>query len=92
MKLWRGQDTNLKPAALSPKDKAYFYLGLSSVFFLLALNAYFYPLKGIATGRWSWIKNMLSSQFGESGELILYLLMGLVLLVLAFHQYSRRHD
>lgn len=63
-------------APLSPKEKGNFWLGLSSVFFLLATVSYVLPSTSPATGRWAWLHNAFSSLFGGGSEMVLFSVLG----------------
>ena len=88
MKLWRGQPDHFKPS-LSPKEMGNLWLGLTAIFYALAADAYFSPASVPATGRWAWLKNIFSDQFGSFGIVILYLILGTSGLVLALSYHAK---
>lgn len=84
--------TNYRNAATSvfemtPREKGRMWLGLSGVFFSLAVASYLSPPSEPATGRWAWLHNLFLQQFGPSGDLILYLVLGGASLLAASWQF-----
>ncbi|MBN9421327.1 MAG: hypothetical protein J0I91_02590 [Candidatus Accumulibacter sp.] len=89
MKIWRGQPDNFQPFPLSPKEKGHIWLAFSGLSFLSAANSYMWPASSAATGRWAWIHNIFYSQFGSSGDLVLYVVAGSAFLLAALSQYGK---
>jgi hypothetical protein len=88
MKIWPGQTEDFKPPLMSPKGKGNLSLGLSGLFFVEAATSYLSPPSAPATGRWAWLHNIFSSQFGASGDFVLYSVAGCVFLLVALKHYS----
>lgn len=88
MKIWPGQSEDFKPPLMSPKEKGNLWLGLSGVSFVLAAASYFSPPSAPVNGRWAWLHNIFSNLFGPSGEIVLFLVLGISGVLAALVQYS----
>ena len=72
---------------MSPKEKGNLWLGLSSVFFLLAAVSYAAPSSSPPTGRWAWLHNASSSLFGALSEVVLFSVLGCIGVVVAVSNF-----
>jgi len=72
---------------MSPKEKGNPWLGLSSVFFLLAAVSYASPSASQATGRWAWLHNAFSSLFGAWSEVVLFSVLGCIGVMVAVSNF-----
>ncbi|HEX5392597.1 MAG TPA: hypothetical protein VFW68_04925 [Rhodocyclaceae bacterium] len=72
---------------MTPKEKGNLWIGLSSVFYLLAANSYFSPPSPPATGRWAWLHNTFSSLFGSGSDAILFAVLGSIGIVIAVSNF-----
>lgn len=72
---------------MSPKEKGKLWLGLSSVFILLAAVSYASPLSSPSTGRWAWLHNAFSSLFGAWSEVVLFSVLGCIGVVVAVSNF-----
>lgn len=72
---------------MPPKEKGNLWLGLSSVFFLLAVVSIFSPPSSPATGRRAWFHDTFFSLFGTWGEVVLLTVLGTVSILVAISNF-----
>jgi len=72
---------------MSPKEKGNLWLGLSSVFFLLAAVSYAAPSPLSPTGRWAWLQIAFSSLFGAWSEVALFAVLGSIGILVAVSNF-----
>jgi hypothetical protein len=53
-------------------EKARFWVGISLVFFVLALDAYLSSSHGLPSGRWGWLHRVFRNACGDLGEVVLW--------------------
>ena len=80
MKLWRGQPDNWKPQPLTKREMGNVWLTLGAIFLYFAFDAYL-GHGTEPTGRWRWLHTIFRSQFGESGDVVLFSIIGTASLV-----------
>ena len=74
---------------MPPKEKGYLWLGLSSVFFLLAAVSYAsHPHPSTLAGRLALIHNAFSSLFGSWSEVVLFSVLGCIGIVIAVTEFK----
>jgi len=76
MKLWRGQPDNWQPPEFTDKEKGQLSVALAVVFFYLAIESWTSPGRASGSGRWEWLRRIFERAFGESGEIVLFTVLG----------------
>lgn len=92
MKIWRGQPDNWKAPVFTKKEKAHASLGLSGCLYLSAFSSYISPSDSSQTGKWGWLHRIFYTEFGASGDIILYSLIGSVFLFLGLSGLRERQS